>query len=359
MEIVIVNSSDTFEYRVDMLYSFFKKKGAKVTVITSDFKHIEKTRRKCENPDFKMIHVPTYHKNISIQRIYSHIYFSIKASKMVKAENTDLLYIVAPPNSQTWLARRYRHKNTRVVIDIIDMWPESFPSSHTDRFPFTLWGRVRNRNLGYADRIITECNLYGEILDKYIKDSSVETIYWAHKQSFLKINRHPEPDSHKLNLCYLGSINNIIDIPQIVEIIQKIMQKTPVVLRVIGDGEKREQLLTEARSIGAEVIYYGKIYDMDEKQKIFNQCHFGLNIMKETVCIGLSMKSIDYLEGGLPIINNLSADLGKLIDQYHCGVNVYSAGEIVYKEDMRLNARKLFEDKFSQQAFEEKVERVL
>ena len=45
MNVFIINSADTYEHRVDLLYSYFKKQGNHVTVLASDFRHIAKERR--------------------------------------------------------------------------------------------------------------------------------------------------------------------------------------------------------------------------------------------------------------------------------------------------------------------------
>ena len=44
--------------------------------------------------------------------------------------------------------------------------------------------------------------------------------------------------------------------------------------------------------------------------------------MKESVCVGLTMKSIDYFQHGLPIINNIPADTAELVEKYGVGVNI-------------------------------------
>ena len=45
-------------------------------------------------------------------------------------------------------------------------------------------------------------------------------------------------------------------------------------------------LIEEVKGSGAIVEDYGKVYDPKEKQQIFDKCHFGLNIMKDTGCVG-------------------------------------------------------------------------
>ena len=51
-------------------------------------------------------------------------------------------------------------------------------------------------------------------------------------------------------------------------------------------------------------------------------CHFGLNIMKASVCVGLTMKSIDYFRHGLPIINSIPADTQELVEREKIGIQL-------------------------------------
>ncbi len=129
----------------------------------------------------------------------------------------------------------------------------------------------------------------------------LQTLYLARDFQLYRFVNTPPKD--KIALCYLGSINNIIDIPCIGEIIRKF--DLPVELHIIGDGEKREELCETARNAGAEVIFHGIIYDPKKKQAIFDRCHAGLNIMKSSVYVGLTMKSMDYFAASLPVINNI------------------------------------------------------
>lgn len=363
MNIVFINSSDTFEKRVDLIYDVLKKQNHNIKVIASDYMHIEKRKREYNKEGYILLPTVAYKRNISFMRLYSHYKFAKDAYRHIKNWDIDLLYIVVPPNSQAALAKKYKKRNPRVkiVMDIIDLWPESLPTKLTQYFPFTLWSDMRNRNLKYADKIITECDLYQDILKKYLGDKKVRTIYWAHSEN-KAIQMNLNLSQEEVHLCYLGSINNIIDIPHIIEIIQTIIKEKPVVLKIVGDGEKRQELIEAAREAGAEVFYYGKIYDSIEKQKVFDSCHYGLNIMKDTVCVGLSMKSIDYFESGLPIINNLRGDTEKFVRNYCCGVNSLELKDVIkkpYQYGMRQNSQKLFQDMFSEKVFRNSIKKII
>lgn len=376
VKVIIVNSFDTFEYRVMLLRKVLENQGAEVLIVGSDYRHIEKTRRTSEDPGLQLLHAYPYKKNISVARLYSHMKFAREAFDYIKDMDADVLYLVVPPNSQTTIAKKYakKHPKAKIVMDLIDLWPESFPSKRTEQFPFTLWGALRNKNLKAADLILTECNLYREKLKPYLTGKKVETLYWAHEDAGRSVpvvqnedernvplaqneNERNVPLAQKWCLGYLGSVNNIIDMDKIAEVIRFYKQDRPVELHVVGAGESLEELKNTAENAGAKVIYHGKIYDYQEKKTIFDQCHFGLNLMKDTVVVGLSMKSIDYMEMGLPIINSLQGDSHSFVKNCHMGYNIEEM-QHKYDDSMRQNARKFYDENCSYQCFEQKVQTI-
>ena len=140
---------------------------------------------------------------------------------------------------------------------------------------FNIWMEIRNNNLYYADYVITECNLYKKILKATAGDIQAETLYLAREdKGYNPCLNLPEKE---IALCYLGSINNIIDINAIECIIRDCTKKQPVIFHIIGEGEKKNLLIKTAKNAGAKVIYHGKVYDRLEKQQIFDSCHYGLN----------------------------------------------------------------------------------
>ena len=44
--------------------------------------------------------------------------------------------------------------------------------------------------------------------------------------------------------------------------------------------------------------------------------------MKPEVFVGMTMKSLDYLSAGLPIINNIGADVWKMVERDGIGFNI-------------------------------------
>lgn len=350
MNVVIVNCFDTYDQRVDLLHEFFINCGDFVKVYTSNFCHIKKAVREEKKNDYILVDTIPYSKNLSAQRLISHYKLSKDIFAKLERVSVELLWVLIPPNSFVKSAAKYKrnHPKVKLIFDVIDMWPETIPVERIKKsLPIKMWRRLRDKWIDDADYVVTECNLYHEKLN--VNKYKISTLYLAHDVNPFVGN--PNPPSNKIALCYLGSINNIIDITIIGSVIQQLKNINQVELHIIGDGEKREELISVAKESGAEVIYHGIVYDFSEKQKIFDMCHFGLNIMKESVFVGLTMKSIDYFEAGLPIINNIHGDTWSLVNEHELGINIDQIDENILKTYDRLSPRHFFETKLSNQVF--------
>jgi cyclopropane fatty-acyl-phospholipid synthase-like methyltransferase len=70
------------------------------------------------------------------------------------------------------------------------------------------------------------------------------------------------------------------------------------------------------------VIVTGFVFDQNEIKEYFSKTHFGINLMKSSVFVGMTMKSIDYFRHSIPIISNIVSDTSNLINEYSCGFNI-------------------------------------
>lgn len=366
VNVYIINCFDTYEHRVDLLKRSFDEKGHSVTVLTSDFKHIDKVIVKEHKKGFIYFHAKPYTKNLSVTRMKSHIDVSSKIFEYVidNIGEIDVLWVLVPPNTFVRDAAKVKERFPRIklIFDFIDLWPETMPlKGLKDIWPCTEWRNRRGKYVSCADYVVTECELFRRKLRNEIKATKSDVLYLARDIEFISSN--PNLPSDKIALCYLGSINNIIDIECIAEIIRQLNTKHRVELNIIGDGEKREELIAYSQNAGAEVTYHGKIYDAIEKQKIFDKCHFGLNIMKQTVCVGLTMKSMDYFEAGLPIINNIHGDTWSFVEKLGIGVNYDVILDVREALSNNLKIRKKIRDfykcTFDSKFFSQKANRIL
>ncbi len=367
---VIISCFNYFENRMELVMRYLSEKGYDCTYITSDFDHIEKKHFEFDTA----LQIPTraYYRNISPGRLYSHMLFAKDAFNEVRKIGPDVLVVMAPPNSIAKEAAKYKkkHPEAKFILDIYDLWPETLPFGKIKKLlalPLSFWANFRNNGIKRADLIFTECNLYREVLAKELSEKNTHTLYLSRPNATVE-GDISAPINDGISLCYLGSINNIIDIDLISALIAEISKKTTVKLHIIGDGENRDSFIEKSKAAGADVVFHGKVYDTAEKQAIFDSCDFGLNIMKSSVCVGLTMKSLDYFAGGLPVLNTIEGDTHDFVERSGMGINIdrenisETAEKIIdcaseINKRMRENTVSVFGEYFSEEAFTDALSR--
>ena len=357
-----ISSTNHYNVRTGKFVNDYVKKGYDVIYVTSDFDHMTK-KRYCFNEykNSKQLHVISYKKNLSISRILSHLMFSYKTFYMLLACKPELVYVEVPNNSLVKSSAKYKKiNNAEIIVDVFDMWPESMPVKTKNmivNWGFDIWRNFRNKNLKFADQIWIECDYYRELLSAQKINLPMETKYLKLKNAETSIEM--KVSEEEIDLCYLGSINNIIDISLIEKIVSEFAKNKRTRIHIIGDGERKDEFLDILKKNSIEIIDHGKVYEIDKLQEIFDQCWFGINVLREDLAIGITMKSISYFRSGLPIINTVQGDTSRFVEECNIGINVdrHDVKSCVLrilnitKDDlacMKNNTRNLFEQKFAE-----------
>ena len=369
---VLISCFGWYEQRLELIRDVLKEEY-NVLVLMADFDHIKKSAVETQIPECIYLHVPPYKKNISLKRIKSHLCFGSLVKRYIEETSPSLLYLIVPPNhiARHCLQYKQAHKDCKYLIDIVDLWPESMPFGNIKKFlRFSGWKDMRNDSLKVADHIFVECDLYRKKLDK-VMDKRRSTVLHLYKRlssdehklvvSLLEeTKRTCLKNKRKLALGYVGSINHIVDHHKICGFIEGLVcAGWEVALHVIGDGEERENFLAGARRAGGQCIYYGKVFDFAEKANILCRCDYGLNIMKDSVEVGLTTKSLEYFSMGIPLINNIRGDTWDIVEEYGAGINYrdlsYVLSEIQNEGDeLRDNALKCYSELFTPDVFRKK-----
>lgn len=360
MKVGIVCAFDILYGRVLLLKEYYEQKGYEVTVITSNFSHRQKAVYQ-PNADV-VLSVPKYQRNLSFARIYSHLVFSQKVHDVVLKRSFDLVHCIIPCNSLVKaLALAKQKANFQLLVDVNDVWPETMPISFgKNMLPFQIWKGYRDHYIDQADAVICECQLFTQYVPM------AKTVYWANPHP--QVGSTPHLSKTQLDLCYLGSVNNIIDIDYIVSLLEQCQKRIPTSLHCMAKGERLEELIKRCQMVNVKVIDHHEVYDPHQKQAIFDACHYGINIMKESVVVGISLKSLDYMWGGLPLINSLQADTKQFCLEHQVGIQIdrqniqQTVQQIIahrLDESMRQKVRSFYQQTFTKQRFYEAMDQIM
>ena len=361
MKVIIATCFESNEERAKFVFDLCKQRNYEVTVLTTDFSHIKKMQRNDYPDGFLPIKTKPYKRNLSFGRIQSHKQFAKDLFLRIKKVKPDLIWLMIPANSLLKEAKEYKKINpeVKIIVDVIDMWPESLPLNiNKNNFPFSIWRSIRLNNIDCSDSLVSECDLYKEELSKEY-DKEIHTLRWA--KDSIAINRKELLPNDSISLCYIGSINNIIDIDKIVKIVASINK--PVTFHLIGEGENTDYFVSELKKV-CEVKYYGAIRDKDKKDEVFSKCHAGINIYKDNLYIGLTVKCLDYFEHGLPIINNIKGDTWNFVEEEKVGINIESslivdADDLINMRNNNQNIINLFNNNFTKAVFDKECSEII
>lgn len=348
----------------------FLSRHYETTLLTADFNHSTKSYDNCLLENVKKIHVPPYRKTFSIGRVWSHTVFALKVTKEIRREKPELLYICIPPNlSGLRSAKLGRKLGAKVILDIVDLWPNpnsDHPRNGIIKVIHSIWRKLRDKAIAIADITIAECQLY----KNHIKNQSQSIVIPLAKKENSISSECSTEDSNSIIIGYLGAFSSYsYDFHSMIKIASRLRRWYPK-LEIIGEGERKQHILDMIDEAGIECVDYGAIYDETKKQEIMTRWHLGYNGYIEIATVGQSYKSLEYLSFGVPLLNSIKADTWELVEARKIGFNFVSDNLDVVSEaidritfsqlkDMKKNARLVFEELFSWDAYCENMKQVL
>ena len=314
--VVISNFHEDAELsRSNMAYKYFVSRDFETVALYSTFSHSLKKFRLFDNPNFIPLQTIAYSSSLSLRRIFSYLIFAFKVFLYLRRNKADIVYVNLPPNILTLAVFLGCTRNARIIVDIIDLWPESFPHNGSMivklglKIASFLLSPIRKYAVQKSDYCIAESSLFFESLKLVNKKKSTVIHLKKFKTSKPMVYKVDEI----ISIIYLGNIGNIYDFESLLQIIKGLEKIRPVKLHIIGLGPKRSWLLDKLNLLNIMYVDHGASFDEQLKEEVLSTCWFGFNGFKKEAKVGLSYKSIDYLSYGVPLLNSLGSDTFKLI----------------------------------------------
>lgn len=304
-------------------------------IITMDFNHATKKYKETmiENSVYT-IHVPSYKKNLSIKRMYSHLVFAYKLHKYLNglSELPDFIYCAMPTSTSALVCGRFCKKHgVRFIIDVIDLWPESLIPVLNQKFQlcFTVilypWKKITQQAYKYADVILGESIKYTKAAHNYNPLAMVMPLYLGvDKQVVASLIDESKvcfakPDN-EIWIAYGGSLGTSYDFDTLIKSVAFLNGKYKYKLLFVGDGVSRsyvEKLIVKY-AVNATVTGFLKYKDY---LKYLSFCDIAINIFREGTKVVHSYKFNDYVATNCFILNSLEGETADMISEYKIGLN--------------------------------------
>jgi len=348
--------------------------------------------REDENFGVRLVAVRPYEKNVSLARLGSHRDFGKNFERLAnesiasgQMERPDIILTSLPPLESPTAAARLAHRlDATLVIDVQDLWPETFerlvPGPAFFRrlvTPLLLRNMraARRAALSAADAVSFTTHTYADALRSELAPGVPTHVCYlgAYPQEFpatLPLVNHvpllgatgdsPVP----LQCVYSGSLEAGQDLEALVGAAQLLAaQGTPVTIHVAGTGRLEPLVSRAAQSIGGScLIKMHGLLGRQEYVKLLASCDVGLVLVRPESQVVVPNKACDYAAAGLALVNSLPGELERLIESHAAGLP-YTAGdgaslaETITKlatdrrllKDLRQNARRLAAAEFDRE----------
>lgn len=331
--------------RYGLLAKALVKAGHRVLWWSSDWNHIKKEERevlklgvegKMRGVDIRLIKTIPYFKNIGIKRLMSHYLYARQWEKKAiefasEDKKPDLIICSAPPLSTGWVMRKLcKHLGCVGVIDVMDVWPETFERVVPKWMLCPLRWMARRVYEG-ADGISAVGDSYLKVVKKYLKCANKKPIYRCYhgiempgeSRDARSLARADGP----LRLVYVGNMGKGYDLATLVRgVVEMVDEGHSLCLDLIGKGEQEETLKTLSGARG-DIRFHGVITG-DKLSELFRKADIGVVPMFPETYVAVPYKLADYASASLPVISSLKGETEDLIKKYNAGW-FYEAGDVV------------------------------
>ena len=313
--------SEKGESRFAYLANLLIERGYELEIVTSTFYHMNKVQRDISLKDLDqypykltLIKEPGYKKNVSFKRVKSMNVFNKGVKEYLAGipYKPDIVYVPVPSIKLGHIAADYCQKNNiPFVMDIEDLWPESFTmlthSKLLTKMLFWPWFRNANKLYRRADAVVSVSQTFLDRVLSVRKDNPPHCVSYigANFERAASIDasyvKKTEGDTW---ITYIGTLGKSYDIKLFIDAIDILYREGRIDfnLRILGDGPDRKILQKYAEDHLGRVEFLG-LLPYEDMIKQLKKSDYGINPINPRSVASIINKVGDYASVGLPVIN--------------------------------------------------------
>ncbi len=311
-----------------------RSRGMAVSMLCSSFMHNKKAERSEQQKRFNKSALPflvelssvRYKSNISIRRVLHELFFGLKALALVMTGKPKLVLVGEPLFFVGWLFVLYGMvSRTRIIADVIDIWPEADTRSFSDvrgKTAYLLYSVLRlsrKVRLKCYHKVSFVSTSYASMLGH---SASHAVFYWG---SDLLPDSAVRDGRKRITIVYAGSFGNGYDISALLDAAKLLAErKAPRFSVIIAGGGQQEALVKQAAEHGY-VEYLGYI-NKQQLVDLYMRADIGVLPYKAKSMVAMPIKFFDYVNFGIYTVSSLTLEVAQVIHENAIGM-VYKPGD--------------------------------
>lgn len=310
-------------------------------VITSRFHHLPKKHRTLPAQfttqagyQVTLLDEPGYQTNVSVKRFFSHRAFVTHLRQTLDViQMPDLVYSAFPLiGSNLVLGRWCQRQGIPLVVDVQDVWPESFASvipALKPRFNDVLWPLSYRANKAYraADAVVAVSKTY---LDRALSARKtpcpgVSVYIGSDDQLIQSMTSDKAKDNDRFSVVYIGTLSHSYDVATLVRAANQ-LNGLPISISVLGTGPDYDELVRLNHSLGGRVIFTGQL-PFEQMIQQLQSADLAVNAIRAGASQSFTNKLSDYFSLGLPLLSSQTCPEVKALLASSGAGQYYPAGD--------------------------------
>jgi glycosyltransferase involved in cell wall biosynthesis len=270
-----------------------------------------------------------YNRETSIKRIFTWIYGSLQIFILIltKYKKFEVIYFTNPPMAycfQIFLTNKFS-------LVIYDTYPDALETIGVNKsnFFYKYWVKINNKVFNKATKIITLSNGMADQLTQYVARGRVVSISnWSGSDDFKPVSKNVNKfiaDNHlnnKFIIMYSGNMGYTHNVEIIIELAIALQTNENIHFLLIGEGQKKEQLLNLTKQNNLNNITFKTWQPVDILPFSLAAADISIITLDDKASnLSVPSKAYNLLAVGSPIlaIASHTSELAQLLESYGNG----------------------------------------
>lgn len=279
----------------------------------------------------KVVRVPLYpsHDRSGIKRIMTYASFGISAATIGQfgLKKPDLVYAHAIPTSHLALSFFRWFRNSKIVLHVQDLWPDSVMQSGMMKKGLMLKMLAAQCNAFYrkADGLVViSPGFKKKIVSRGVQEKNIEVVYnWCDEKSMLPVNPAVRGSNDPFLILYAGNMGIMQALGTVLDAAQILQSKgNNIRFRLIGPGVEAEHLRSRAESMCLNNVEFLPPVPQNEITAHYENADALLIHLKDIDLFKITVpsKTQAYLHSGRPILCGVGGDASSIVEQAGAGL---------------------------------------